>query len=202
MSSRMPKEKRDKVILVGLGTVAACAVVYFALVNFQLETMKGEEKKKLDADQKVAQGKATLKLESTVESNYKEAFAKLKVEEANLAAPGDMYSWLIQTMNNFRVGYNVEIPQYSRETPSEVGVFAKFPYQAATFTVSGTAHYHDFGRFLADFENKHPYIRVQNLELEPSAESASANGGSSAASAREKLNFRMNLLTLVRPSAP
>jgi hypothetical protein len=197
MSSRIPKDKRDKVILVGLGTVAACAAVYFALINIQLETLKGEQKRRVEAEQKVAQGKTTLKLEATVEESYKLAAGKLKAEEAHLASPNDMYSWLIQTMNDFRLGQNVDIPQYSRETPTEVGVFSKFPYHAAMFTISGTAHYHDFGKFLAGFENKHPYIRVQNLELEPAAES----GGSSSASTREKLTFRMNLLTLVRPTA-
>lgn len=196
MSSRMPKEKRDKVILVGLGTVAACAGVYFALINLQLETLKGEEKRRVEAEQKVAQGRTTLKLETTVEQSYKDAAARLKAEEAHLAAPSDMYSWFIQTMNDFRLGYNVDIPQYSRETPTEVGVFPKFPYHAATFTISGTAHYHDLGKFLADFENQHPYFRVQNLEMEPAADPGNS------ASTREKLTFRMNLLTLVRPIAP
>ncbi|HMJ89964.1 MAG TPA: hypothetical protein VK530_09115 [Candidatus Acidoferrum sp.] len=196
MSRRLPKEKRDKLILVALGTVAAVAAVYFALINIQREKWKGEEKKRVEAEQKVAQGKATLKLEATVESNFTDAAARLKSAETHLASPNDMYSWLIQTMNKFRLGYNVDIPQYSRETPTEVGVFANFPYQAATFTVSGTAHYHDLGKFLTDFENAHPYIRVQNLDLEP------AGDATGSASTREKLTFKMNLLTLVRPTAP
>jgi hypothetical protein len=191
----MPKEKRDKVILVGLGTAAAIAAIYFAVINIQRESLKGEEKRRVEAELKLSNGNTTLKMEQAVESSFKEAAAKLKGEEANLAPPTDMYSWLIQTMKEFRIGYNVDIPQFSRETPTEVSVFAKFPYSGAIFTVSGTAYYHDFGKFLADFENKHPYIRVQNLELEPATESSSTV-------AHEKLNFKMNLLTLVRPIAP
>lgn len=205
--SKMPKEKRDKVILVGLGTAAAVAAIYFAVINLQRETLKGEQKRYVEADLKLGNGQNTLKLEKAVEVNYQEVLGKLKGEEANLAPATDMYSWLIQTMKEFRLGYNVDIPQFSRETPTDVGVFAKFPYQAAIFTVSGTAHFHDFGKFLADFENKHPYIRVQNLEIEPMAgEATSAAPGSSssgsASKSNEKLTFKMNLLTVVRPIAP
>ncbi len=195
MSRRLPKEKRDKLILVGLGTAAAVLAIYFAVINIQRETLKGVQKRRVEAEQKVAQGKTTLKLEQTVEGSFTQAAAKLKTAEANLAAPNDMYSWLIQTMKDFRLGHNVDIPQFSRETPSDVAVFAKFPYHAAVFTVSGTAHFHDFGRFLADFENKHPYIRVQNLELEPLTDTTGSG------TTREKLTFKMNLLTLVRPVA-
>ena len=40
-------------------------------------------------------------------------------------------------------------------------------YQQASVNVSGTAYYDDLGKFLADFENHFPYMRVQNLNLEP-----------------------------------
>jgi hypothetical protein len=93
------------------------------------------------------------------------------------------------------LGYQVDIPQFGRETPSEVGIFPKFPYRAAVFNVKGSAYYHDFGKFLADFENAFPYIRVQNIELDSLADSSGSRESS------EKLNFKMELLTLVRPIA-
>ena len=37
------------------------------------------------------------------------------------------------------------------------------------FNLRGTAYFQDLGAFLADFENEFPYLRVQNLELEPAA---------------------------------
>src|SRR4051812_21224535 len=89
MSSRLPKEKRDKLILVGMGTAAAVLAVYFAIINIQRETLKGEEKRRIEAELKVAQGKTTMKLEQTVEDNFKDAASKLKAAEANLAAPND-----------------------------------------------------------------------------------------------------------------
>ena len=118
-------------------------------------------------------------------------------------ASGDMYSWIIQTMRKFCAGRNVEIPQFSREVTGEVGILPRFPYRAATFTVRGSAYFHDLGQFIADFENSFPYIRVQNLELEPGGSSA-ANSTSTAGTQStdsEKLSFKMEIVALVNPNA-
>jgi hypothetical protein len=195
--SKLPKDKRDKIILVGMGTVAAVVAIYFALINVQRQAFNEVKKKHTDATDNVTRGNATIKTAATVESEFKQVNDKMKVCEANMAPPTDMLSWLTQLLNEFRLGHNVDIPQFSRETPTEVGTFPKFPYRAAVFTVRGSAFYHDFGKFLADFENKYPYIRVQNIELEPLSHEASTS-----AAMREKLSFKMELLTLVRPIAP
>jgi hypothetical protein len=108
---------------------------------------------------------------------------------------GDMYSWIILTVNTFKENYGVEIPQFSREVAAEVGMFAKFPYRAAVFHLRGTARYHEFGRFVADFENAFPYMRIQNIELDPSAASAA-----NAQNDPERLAFRMEIVALVNPN--
>ena len=105
-----------------------------------------------------------------------------------------MYSWIILTVNTFKENYRVEIPQFSREVAAEVGMYARYPYRAVVFHLRGTAHYHDFGRFVADFENAFPYMRIQNIELDPSATS-NANPQSD----EEKLAFKMEIVTLVNP---
>ena len=94
------------------------------------------------------------------------------------------------------LGYKVEIPQFSREVTGDVAMLPKFPYRGATFTVKGSAYFHDFGKFLADFENAFPYIRVQNLQLSPMAAPATATG---EIKMTEELSFRMELVTLINP---
>jgi len=194
--NKLPKDKRDKIILVCLGTVAAVGGIWFAMIAMQREVLANVRKAKIEAEQKVNKGKAILNTEKATAAEYDQVSVRLKGCEVAMAAPNDMYSWLIQTLNTFRMGYQVDIPQFSRETPAEVWMFAKFPYRAASFTVRGSAYYHDFGKFLADFENAFPYIRVQNLELEPMGDQAAS------VATREKLTFKMDLLTLVRPIAP
>jgi hypothetical protein len=73
-------------------------------------------------------------------------------------------------------------------------MFPKFPYKAAAFNVRGSAYYHDLGQFLADFENSFPYARIQNLEIEPGAVSASGTAET------EKLSFRLEIVTLINPN--
>jgi membrane protein YdbS with pleckstrin-like domain len=105
----------------------------------------------------------------------------------------------------------VDIPQFSREVAVEPGILPRFPYKAVLFNVRGTAYYHDLGKFLADFENTYPYMRVQNVELDPVAASAgsaatSVSGGATTAAnngsdSNEKLNFKMEIVALVNPNS-
>src|SRR5205807_7016241 len=125
-----------------------------------------EEKNKVDNAQRLVSSVAEIK------KNLDASSQELKRIEDTMAS-GDMYSWIILTINKFRADRKVEIPQFSREVPTEVGVLPKFPYHAALFNVRGTAYYHDLGKFLADFENSFPYIRVQNLEIEPASATSS-----------------------------
>jgi len=194
--SKLPKDKRDKIILVAMSTVVVCATLWLLVINSQrtaLRTVREQVEKSRD---QLARGGAAVKTQAITVQQFDEASRALKQREAAMAAPNDMYSWLIQTLSGFRAGYKVEIPQFGREVSTEVGAFPKFPYRAALFNVNGTANYHDFGKFLADFENAFPYIRVQNIELEPSM------GDALSGDSREKLGFRMELITLVRPIAP
>ena len=62
-------------------------------------------------------------------------------------------------------------------------------------SITHRAAYHEFGRFVADFENAFPYMRIQNIELDPAAAS-----NASAQSDQEKLAFKMEIVTLVNPS--
>lgn len=195
--TKLPKDKRDKIILIAMGTVMVCIALWLLVINMQRATLRGVREQANKSREQLVRGEATVKTQALINEQFEEASLALKQREMAMAAPNDMYSWLIQTLNGFRAGYKVEIPQFGRELPTEVGCFAKFPYRAALFNVRGSAHYHDFGKFLADFENAFPYIRVQNIELEPSAGEEARSG-----EAREKLGFRMELVTLVRPIAP
>lgn len=194
--SKLPKEKRDKIIFVSLATLVASAAIWFTMIKTQASTLKAARSQVEKSRDQLARGNATLKTRVEIEQVYEEASARLKTREAVMAAPNDMYSWLIQTVNKFRSGHKVEIPQFGREVPTEVGTFAKFPYRAALFNVNGTAYYHDFGKFLAAFENAFPFVRVQNIDLIP------MTGTSGQTGVQEKLNFKIELVTLVKPVAP
>ena len=164
--------------------------------SFSCNSLKAARLEVEKSRDQLARGNATLKTQAQVGQLYEEVSARLAEREAVMAAPNDMYSWLIQTVNKFRSGHRVEIPQFGREVPTEVGTFAKFPYRAALFNLNGSAYYHDFGKFLAAFENAFPYVRVQNFDLTHMTETSGQAGPN------EKLNFKIELVTLVKPVAP
>ena len=108
-------------------------------------------------------------------------------------ATGDLYSWAINTIREFKAAHKVEIPQFSQiDGPKDMTMLAGFPYKQATLTIGGTAQFHDFGKFVSDFENQFPYIRVMNLSLEPSSSLLTSDS-------KEKLAFRMEIAALVKP---
>lgn len=201
----LPKEKRDRLVLVSLSTVMVLIALWQGVINLQrkglvnLNQRLGEEKNKL------ANAERLVNSVETFRQDIKEKSADLKELESGMAS-GDMYSWIVMKLNQFKVGYNVEIPQISREIPMTVAIIPNFPYKAALFNIRGKAYYHDFGRFLADFENAFPYLRVQNIKLEPAGTSSAAVGTVGAeqpeeAEKSEKLSFQMEIVTLVNPIA-
>ena len=192
---RLSKEKRDRLILVGVGTVVVLAALWFTLIDAQktnllkLASRNIDEQKKLETAQKIVDSRAE------IEKRVAETSTRLQEIEKDMVR-GDMYDWIIQTVKAFKAPYRdrVDIPNFSREVVGDVQLLPKFPYRNATYNIRGSAYYHDLGRFVADLENRFPYLRVQNLELEP-ASSSSATATDDA----EKLAFRFELVTLVSP---
>jgi len=192
----LPKEKRDRLILVCLGTLAVMAGLYYGLISTQQKSLEEMAKKQVEQENKLQSAERLVGSTAQIQRNLTASFARLKAIESTMAS-GDMYSWIILTVKTFKENYRVDIPQFSREVPAEVGMFARFPYHAVVFHVRGTAYYHDFGKFVADFENTFPYMRIQNIELDPVAASNANSQGD-----QEKLAFKMEIVALVNPNAP
>lgn len=193
----LPKEKRDKLILTVIGTVAAVAGLYLGLIKAMGESMDGMTKQTDDKKSKVVNAQRLVNSTSDLQKGLEEATAKLKVIEDSMAA-GDMYSWIILKVNKFREERKVEIPQFSREVRTDVGMFPKFPYKAAVFTIRGSAFFHDLGKFIADFENAFPHTYLQNIELEPASNSSSSTV---AGAHPELLMFKLEIVTLINPNS-
>ncbi len=193
---KLSQDKRNKLIGVAVGTLVIVLALWCTLIDGQKQSIKrltdrnAEEKAKLDSALKVLESKAL------VQQRLEDAGKKLKSIESEMVK-GDMYDWVIQTVKNFKSSYNnrIEIPNFSREVLCDVQMFPKFPYRAALYNIRGTAYFHDFGRFIADFENRFPFMRIQNIDVEP-ASSSSATATDDA----EKISFRFEIVALVSPT--
>ena len=192
--SKLPKEKRNHLILVVIGTLAVLNALGFGLIKTQYEGLSQMDVKQESANAKLKEMEEAVKRKELVESVYNQASQLLKDKESAMATD-DLYSWMYNSVRRFQKGYKVEIPQLSPiSTPVPVNLLPDVPYKQATMQIGGSAYYHDLGQFVADFENAFPLMRVANLTVE------FAQG--TVPSDREKLAFKMDLITLVKSSQP
>ncbi len=192
--SQLPKEKLIRLIGVVVLTVIALGALGFGLIKWQYGTLRVIAGKTEVAEKRLEQVKDAIRRADQIEIEFN-AKNKTLAEQEEAMASGDIYSWAVNALRRFKLSYRVEIPQIGQPTPpGDVNLLPNFPYKQVTLRVGGTAYYHDFGNFIADFENQFPQIRVANLNLESSP---SVGPGE-----KEKLAFSLDIIALVKPSAP
>jgi len=187
---KLPDEKRNKLILVVVATLLVVAGLYFLLIKRQNENLLRLANRKVEVQASRRHVLETIRRAAEIETELARSRKALTETEADIAS-GDLYSWVINTLREFKAAYRVNVPQFNPIGPTtDVNVLPQFPYKQATMSLAGTAHFHDFGRFLADLENQFPHIRVANLSLELNQ--------SPAAEDQETVSFKLDLITLVK----
>jgi len=185
------KEKRTQFILVILGTLVVLGLIGFLLIRPQYQNLSKMHKTASDERDKLQKIKDTIKKAGDTSILLSNATVNLTAAEDDMAT-GDNYAWTFDTIRRFKASYRVDIPTISQPALGEVDVLPQFPFKQIRVTVSGTAYYHDLGRFIADFENAFPHIRVVNIAIEPVNPTEAGN---------EKLSFRMDIVALVKPNS-
>jgi Tfp pilus assembly protein PilO len=187
---RLPPAKRNQLIVVILATLALIGLVYFLLINPQNEKNRDLAGKIGSETIRFQQMQTTIKQMEATKIVLADLTQQLDRAEQDIAA-GDLSAWTYDTLRRFKAAYRVDIPSIGQPTQSDCDLIANYPYKQIRFSLSGTAYYHDLGKFVSDFENKFPHCRMLNLTADPVA--TTANGG-------EKLNFRMDIVALVKPN--
>jgi len=190
---KLPRQKRNQLIAVVLGTLVALVGLYFGLIKHQEQNLQRLAQKQVAVEKRRRQVLDAVKNASQIETDLANAKKALADGEADIAA-GDLYAWVINWLRQFKAAYKVELPQFSQlGSPVDVNLLPNFPYKQATLSVAGTAHFHDLGRFLADLENQFPHVRLLNLSLDANAPSTSVEP--------ETLSFKMDIVTLTKPAS-
>lgn len=189
-SSKLPSDKRNKLILVAVGTLIAAAALYSFLISHQNENLARLAKKKLDVEATQQRMLEAIRRADVIENDLADTQKSLAEAEADIAS-GDLYSWIINNLRQFKANYKVNIPQVSSLGPvTEVTLIPSFPYKQTSLSLVGTAHFHDFGRFVADMENQFPHIRVSNMTLDLNPSPAPED--------QETVTFKLDVVTLVK----
>jgi len=185
------REKRTQFILVILGTLVVLGLIGFSLIRPQYKSLSQIHRTERSERDKLQKIKDTIKNGRDSTILLSNVTTSLSHEEEDMAS-GDTYAWTYDTIRKFKASYRVDIPTISQPSLGDVDLLAHFPFKQVRLSVSGTAYYHDLGKFIADFENAFPHIRIVNLIIEPANATDPGN---------EKLSFRMDIIALVKPNS-
>ncbi|SRR5581483_458606 len=190
--NKLSKEKKEQILMVSAGTLAALALVWFFLISPENVSV---DKKKNDVAKLQRQlndmTEAINKADATADELNKD-IAALTQAESDMAS-NDPNAWAYDLIRHFKENYKVDIAVNGGTSIGDVDLIPNFPYRQLKVSVSGTAYYHDLGEFIAAFENTYPHIRLTNLSIDP----VGGVGDSS-----EKLSFRMDITALVKSNTP
>lgn len=188
---KLTKTKRNQLILVLFGTAAVLALMWINLIRPRYTALSQSTAAEKRAGDKLAAIQNTIKHANAITAELTKDTQTLSNAETDMAS-GDLYAWTYNTIRLFnKPSYHVNIPDISHPDVGTMDLLPGFPFKQVNFTITGTAYYHDLGKFVADFENKFPHIRVVNLQMQPT----------DIASGNEKLAFKMNVVVLVKSTS-
>lgn len=213
--SKLSKEKRDKLILVCLLFIGALGVLYTFVLGAQRDKLSTYENQLASVRDKLSKAERLMKSGPIVESNLAENSKKLELMQKDMAPQGAYY-WFLKLLEEFRTREGLDqnfLADLRQPEATDPGLLPKFPYRALTTGVRTSGKFHDIGRFIADFENAFPYMRVEQIRLQPQTEGqgrrARGEGPNQQGEAdqdmpapsTEKLVGDLLIVTFVKPSA-
>lgn len=208
---KLTKQQKDNITAIGLGAALLIVILWYSVMGMQKDHLAMLDKKRDSLAEKLDQAKELVNGMKKKQFELQSIQEALSEKEAFMAS-GDLYFWVVTTLNDFirNNGYPVRIIYTGRDWvigPSKMIPGFPEPYKTVSYSVQGSAFYHDFGAFLADFENSYPYLRVQSFRMyrsdsqlvESSEESENGDEGQSlAVQKNERLNFEMEIVALTK----
>ncbi len=183
--SSWPPGTRNRLLFVLSVGLGVALVLWFGLVSPLQVRLK-------TAVRKADMARMQLKLAETgvdkgpyyrqLAEEKRQEIAELESNMAKIA----LFNWQWGTLLPYEKVYGIifrgwEVPRLGTlDVPPEV------PYSMASFTVTGQGYFHDFGTFLAAFENSSPFIKLTSLRLQ------ALTPGFGSMDDPEQLSFRMD----------
>jgi hypothetical protein len=174
----LPKEKRDKLLMIGLASGFMLVGIWQFLIVPQFE-VQNRLRLVSEKDRSAYRTMETeIKSVPIMEHDLSLQLPELELKETGVGS-GDPPLWGSGAFDLIRHTYtNVEFLSSSQVVGPDTNkwsILPEFPYKQAVFSISGRAYYAELGRFIADFENQFPTMRLMNLEI--SAVAAGTPGG-------------------------
>jgi hypothetical protein len=179
------KQKRNQLFITLVAVILAVAGLGFGVIRPQYIKLSSIRKDTVATQAKWQANERIIQESASSASNLAELSLDLSNNEQDMAS-GDIYAWTLDNMRHFRANYKVELPEIGQPSVGAMELLPNFPYQQLQFSISGTGYYHDIGKFIADFENRYPHMRVVNLDMAPVGNDS------------ERLSFRADIVALVK----
>lgn len=209
--NRLSQEKRNQILLIVAGALVVCGGLWYFVIGMQGETLSKHRDGKRDLEDKIFRAQSRIRRARAVSEELAELQEKVSEAESQMIPVEQLNGrkWLSDKLKNFgKDKYAVRFINLSNDpmTGDQFLLLPKFAYSAAAYEVEMRAFYHDFGKFLADFENSFPFMRIQNLTMWPLATPNAASGPAPDtpedlmnSDDREQLGIGMRLVVLYKP---
>jgi len=190
--NKLSKAKRDQILITVLSTATVLAIIWFFMISPQRTANQGILKSMGIKEHQLQEIEDSIKKANALTNELQSISTQLENAETDMAS-NDPNVWIYDLVRHFKEHYKIDVSLSGQTSISDVDLIPGLPYRQLKVSVSGSAFYHDLGDFIANFENNFPHIRITNLSMEPAS-------GSNDPS--EKLNFRMDIIALIKPNAP
>lgn len=187
--NRLSSAKRNQLLLVVLASLALIALVFVFLINPEKKENIRQSMDIKNKSKELTDMQETIKKTGDMAAGYAAVSNQLALAETDVAS-GDIYAWTYDTIRRFKASYHLDIPGVGQPSSGDVDLLPGLAYRQVKLSLNGTGYYHDLGKFVSEFENAFPHMRLVNLGLEPSP----------APNAPERLAFHFEVIALVKPN--
>jgi hypothetical protein len=193
--SRRTRASRQRVVQAVALSLSVLGVIYGLLVHPQQAELRESRREMADLALEADRARGATLMAEMARMDMNAASNKLALIESSMAS-GDVYLWTVKAFEKYQRMHDIRFNAIDRPEIVKTGSLPAVPYQTARVVVSGHATYHQFGRFLADFENAYPFARLEDLELTAPLFNRTHDEES------ERLQFILRVALLIKPLPP
>lgn len=156
------KDKLQKVVLVGVLSLAAIALVGHLCAWKQITARSAAKRQIAELDGKIKELQ-TRTLEAKQSKSTREQMRFIVDAQRATMVSGDPFSWVVREMSLLSEHHPVQILSMR---PGALGPHSQYSrYSVFTTRLELAAGYDQIGEFIRDIENKFPTAQIQSLEL-------------------------------------
>lgn len=206
------REKQTQMLAIGIGTAVVAGLIWFFVISAFRDRLAKTEETILEVEDRIHKAELRIRRARIVEQEFAELRERISAAEAQMIPVEQLNGkkWLLDTVSRFiQTNKHDVVPTRLSNDPligKQFILLPKFAYSGAAYDLEVRAYFHEFGRFLADFENSFPYLRIHELQMSPIATPSAAAGPTADVPdemlnsiEREQLRISMKVVVLFRP---